>query len=246
MSRWAGTPTAVPTALPAQASVPPVPEGLPATSLAAPVRDEIDLIAESSAIRTLEEWTAPEPEAAHQPDPFAGGFPSFPDAIEEQEVPVGRSQQDQAMAEQILQVINVERAADGEQPLTTLDANTMELIRRTVAEQTQDGAARSVIFNQAAQAAVADARQTESELGRAQTAPAQPVSAPVTPAESVAPPVAAPEPVVVHTDPSDAPIEIDRLDLDQLTARLYDRLRARIRMELLIDRERAGLLTDFR
>ncbi|WP_181043537.1 DUF4157 domain-containing protein [Actinokineospora auranticolor] len=41
-------------------------------------------------------------------------------------------------------------------------------------------------------------------------------------------------------------IDIDRLDLDELSTRLYDRLRSRLRMELLIDRERAGLLTDFR
>ena len=34
--------------------------------------------------------------------------------------------------------------------------------------------------------------------------------------------------------------------LDELAGRLYDRLRARLRDELLIDRERAGLLTDVR
>jgi hypothetical protein len=34
--------------------------------------------------------------------------------------------------------------------------------------------------------------------------------------------------------------------LDELAGRLYDRIRARIRDELLIDRERAGLLTDVR
>ncbi|HZC72426.1 MAG TPA: hypothetical protein VE442_17145 [Jatrophihabitans sp.] len=41
-------------------------------------------------------------------------------------------------------------------------------------------------------------------------------------------------------------ISTDRIDMDQLTARLYERLRSRLRTELLIDRERAGLLTDFR
>lgn len=35
-------------------------------------------------------------------------------------------------------------------------------------------------------------------------------------------------------------------DLDTLAIRLYDRLRARLRTELLVDRERSGLLTDFR
>ncbi|WP_285503334.1 DUF4157 domain-containing protein [Actinokineospora sp. NBRC 105648] len=41
-------------------------------------------------------------------------------------------------------------------------------------------------------------------------------------------------------------IDLDRIDLDELSTRLYDRLRSRLRLELLIDRERAGLLTDFR
>jgi hypothetical protein len=42
------------------------------------------------------------------------------------------------------------------------------------------------------------------------------------------------------------PIPASRLDLDELSDRLYDRLRSRLRTELLVDRERAGLLTDFR
>lgn len=57
----------------------------------------------------------------------------------------------------------------------------------------------------------------------------------------------------VHTDPSRPlsptgrpQIDTDDLDLDELAGRLYDRLRSRLRMELLLDRERAGLLTDFR
>nr|WP_268255115.1 DUF4157 domain-containing protein [Streptomyces spinoverrucosus] len=39
---------------------------------------------------------------------------------------------------------------------------------------------------------------------------------------------------------------MDDLALDLLSTRIYDRLRSRIRQELLIDRERAGVLTDFR
>jgi hypothetical protein len=57
----------------------------------------------------------------------------------------------------------------------------------------------------------------------------------------------------VHTDPSRPlshtgrpQIDTDDLDLDEIAVRLYDRLRSRLRMELLLDRERAGLLTDFR
>jgi len=41
-------------------------------------------------------------------------------------------------------------------------------------------------------------------------------------------------------------LDLDHLDLDELSARIYGRLRRRLRAELLIDRERAGLLTDFR
>ncbi|WP_436500689.1 eCIS core domain-containing protein [Actinokineospora sp. HUAS TT18] len=44
----------------------------------------------------------------------------------------------------------------------------------------------------------------------------------------------------------DEPIDLDRVDLEDLTARLYDRVRSRLRLELLVDRERSGLLTDFR
>jgi hypothetical protein len=38
----------------------------------------------------------------------------------------------------------------------------------------------------------------------------------------------------------------DPIALDELAARLYQRLRSRLRLELIVDRERAGLLTDFR
>jgi hypothetical protein len=41
-------------------------------------------------------------------------------------------------------------------------------------------------------------------------------------------------------------LDLNNVDLDELAARLYDRLRSRLRLELLVDRERAGMLTDFR
>jgi hypothetical protein len=41
-------------------------------------------------------------------------------------------------------------------------------------------------------------------------------------------------------------IEPDDIDLDELGHRIYDRIRSRLRLELLLDRERAGLLSDFR
>jgi hypothetical protein len=52
---------------------------------------------------------------------------------------------------------------------------------------------------------------------------------------------------ITNTTSSGHPaISVDRIDMDDLTTRLYERLRSRLRMELLVDRERAGLLTDFR
>jgi hypothetical protein len=41
-------------------------------------------------------------------------------------------------------------------------------------------------------------------------------------------------------------VDINDLDLEELSARLYTRLRSRLRLELLVDRERAGHLTDYR
>jgi len=38
----------------------------------------------------------------------------------------------------------------------------------------------------------------------------------------------------------------DSHDLDRLAVRIYDRLRSQLRMELLVDRERGGLLSEFR
>lgn len=47
-------------------------------------------------------------------------------------------------------------------------------------------------------------------------------------------------------DKDDQDVDLSKIDMEELSARLYDRLRSRLRLELLIDRERAGLLTDFR
>ena len=41
-------------------------------------------------------------------------------------------------------------------------------------------------------------------------------------------------------------VVVDDIDLEELTAKLYDRIRSKLRLELLLDRERAGLLSDFR
>jgi hypothetical protein len=38
----------------------------------------------------------------------------------------------------------------------------------------------------------------------------------------------------------------DETDMDELAGKLYDRIRSRLKTELLVDRERAGFLTDLR
>ena len=39
---------------------------------------------------------------------------------------------------------------------------------------------------------------------------------------------------------------MDKIDVEELVTKIYDRVRSRLRLEFLIDRERAGLLSDFR
>jgi hypothetical protein len=93
-------------------------------------------------------------------------------------------------------------------------------------------------------------------MGRdSSTADAQPAAAATQPAGASHPatpsrPGAAAQPgAAAHHDDhhhDDKKIETDDLDLDELGTRLYDRIRSRLRLELLLDRERAGLLSDFR
>jgi Domain of unknown function (DUF4157) len=47
-------------------------------------------------------------------------------------------------------------------------------------------------------------------------------------------------------EPASAPADAEQPDADLMARRLYDRLAARLRTELILDRERAGLLTDLR
>jgi len=53
-----------------------------------------------------------------------------------------------------------------------------------------------------------------------------------------------PTPVSVAAAPPQE--ETPPIDLDDLARRVYGQVRTQLRSELLIDRERAGLLTDFR
>jgi hypothetical protein len=76
----------------------------------------------------------------------------------------------------------------------------------------------------------------------------QPAAASTQPAGSSQPAASSQPGAAAHHDDhhDDRKIETDHLDLDELSTRLYDRIRSRLRLELLLDRERAGLLSDFR
>ena len=63
------------------------------------------------------------------------------------------------------------------------------------------------------------------------------------PAEAPAAEASAESPATAHAAAAGTP---DHTELDALANKLYDRIRVKLRHELLIDRERAGLLTDLR
>jgi hypothetical protein len=73
------------------------------------------------------------------------------------------------------------------------------------------------------------------------SAPAQPPAQSAPPSSASTPSSAAP--ATTAAPPADEPAPID---LDELARRVYGQVRTQLRSELLIDRERAGLLTDFR
>ena len=78
--------------------------------------------------------------------------------------------------------------------------------------------------------------------GKTGGAPATPGGAsPSTPTSTTAPQPGADK---KHVGPSGhEKIDIDRLDLEELTKRLFPRLRSSLRQELIVDRERAGRLS---
>ena len=86
--------------------------------------------------------------------------------------------------------------------------------------------------------ALAQAKAAEMEKATAVAA--------VEPTTVAAPTQAGAEPAAAATHTAVLPHELDSTHLEELTQRIYDRLRSRLRTELLVDRERAGLLTDFR
>jgi hypothetical protein len=78
--------------------------------------------------------------------------------------------------------------------------------------------------------------------------PAQAASTLLAPTDA---PGDAPAPAAPASSSSTSSTETTRepappLDLDDLARRVYGQVRTQLRPELLIDRERAGLLTDFR
>jgi hypothetical protein len=86
-----------------------------------------------------------------------------------------------------------------------------------------------VAFNSAPPSASAPPAPAQAPAENAPTSPAVTPSI-AAPATSAAPPADEPAPI----------------DLDDLARRVYGQVRTQLRSELLIDRERAGLLTDFR
>jgi hypothetical protein len=92
------------------------------------------------------------------------------------------------------------------------------------------------------------------DMPTAQNAAPSPVGAPV-PTQSRPAPIAAAAPsssspaaaaASPQAAPAPAPEPAPPIDVDDLARRVYGQVRTQLRSELLIDRERAGLLTDFR
>jgi hypothetical protein len=78
-------------------------------------------------------------------------------------------------------------------------------------------------------------------------AQAPPAAAPTALESASTPQTYAPAPVIPAAAPvAPAAEEAAPIDLDDLARRVYGQVRTQLRSELLIDRERAGLLTDFR
>lgn len=241
---------------PAVVSATPVmPPTSEATSLSEPVREEINQISEVRAIRVLEQWTNPDlggsgfSAGGSVQQPFPGAASAEPAAAPA--VDAGEAE----IANQVLQVVNLDRARKGEPGLAELDAATLEQIRRVVAEQTAASGQRTMML---ANATAASTQSTMFEEFQASQngQQADTSGSPAEPQRDEEPSVAdyfslpiQPQPEPSQQDNAalrDGRIDIEKIDLDELSTRLYDRLRSRLRLELLIDRERAGLLSDFR
>jgi hypothetical protein len=234
-------------------SAPESPPPAPAqeiVTLSEPVRQEVDQISHASATRVVAQWTNPAlGGSGFSYGPSKTEFPIVipPTEPEPQRAPDAAENE---VANQILQVINLDRASKGEPSLSALDESTLEQVRRAIAEQSASSSTRAMMFSTATASAVESEYLKELQATQAST-PATPASASVSTgvdAETLVP-ITATGSAAPGDDQSalrDGQLDLERLDLEELTAMLYDRLRSRLRLELLIDRERAGLLTDFR
>jgi hypothetical protein len=227
--------------------------------LSEPVRQEMDLIAEANAIRVFEQWTNPDlGGAGFDANPVGGqAFPgatveSFPPSAPAELPAVQNSAAEQEMANQILHVINLDRASKGEPTLSALDEATLEQVRRTIAEQNVAATTRMAIFGASSAVGAEAAYRTEME----NSGPAGRVADIRQPSESgdtamtfdAGTPAPAEFATAAGHDSAlrDGQVDIERIDLEELSTRLYDKIRSRLRLELLVDRERSGLLSDFR
>jgi hypothetical protein len=238
--------------IPESISSPPTVEApTVATTLSEPVRQQVDQISEASANRVIEQWTNPALGGSGftafpvTESPALPSLPSAPSA-EPSDALAGTAAANEAeMANQVLQVINLDRATKGEPAISVLDERALDQIRQVIAEQTRGMSNRTMVLGTSSAAAAGAAMATEASTSLPDQPPPAPAPAPVEVSSEEAGPSV--EFGQTSSDPGrEDVIEIDRLDLDELSARLYDRLRSRLRLELLVDRERAGLLTDFR
>lgn len=230
-------------------SAPAVEAPAPST-LSEPARQQVDQISQESATRVIEQWTNPALGGtgfAAFPVTESPALPSLPSApsAEPGTLAGTAAVNESEMANQVLQVINLDRATKGEPAISLLDDRALEQIRQVVAEQTRGISNRAMVLGTSSAAAAGAALATEASTSLPDQLPPAPAPAPVEAQSGESGPTI--QFGQSDIDPGrDDLVDIDRLDLDELSARLYDRLRSRLRLELLVDRERAGLLTDFR
>jgi hypothetical protein len=90
-------------------------------------------------------------------------------------------------------------------------------------------------------------RELSNNVGAARTHDLKSVSSPTAHSEAGHAPAGDQSTTsTVHGGEDRNSIDLDHVDLVDLAGRIYPDIRSRLRHELLLDRERAGLLSDFR
>jgi Domain of unknown function (DUF4157) len=170
----------------------------------------------------------------------------------------GRQEQFNRLAQPALERLNEERAARGEHPLATLPPEEEDRIWRQVDQGGGPGPAGGVRGGPGGGVGAGRGGATQQpirswhDLGTAVTGDVSDMigsSFGLDVAELARADSPAAASAAARNDPhhdQHKKIEPDDIDLDELGHRLYDRIRSRLRLELLLDRERAGLLSDFR